>query len=361
MQGVGRAPRMFLVGYYGFGNAGDELILRAALADLRAAAPGLEVTVLSHDPASTETDHGVTAVPRHRPDRVLAAVREADLVLVGGGGLLQDATGAGTVPYYAGLAWTGRVLGRGSAGYALGVGPLRRRASRWWIRMGFAGAPLSVRDEGSAEWLVSCGIAREQITVTADPVWGLEMGDQEVAPTHDNVRSGIPVPRRIGIALRPWPGWEDAAERIAEGCRRAFDAELVAIPFHPALDRSIAERVARAHPRGQVADWASLDDLVRAVAGCDLIVTMRYHAGVLAARLGIPFMALSPDGAEGKVGQVARVVGEPVRGLDEVQEAISSAWGTREAQRVAGQRASANLGSRARGAAATALHAIMTG
>ena len=126
---MGRVPRIFLVGYYGFGNAGDELILRAALADLRAAAPDLTVRVLSHDPAATEREHGVTAVSRNRPGLVLAAVREADLVLVGGGGLLQDATGAGTVPYYAGLAWAARTVGRGVAGYALGVGPLRRRAT----------------------------------------------------------------------------------------------------------------------------------------------------------------------------------------------------------------------------------------
>ena len=353
---------MFLIGYYGFGNAGDELILRAALADLRAAAPGLTVRVLSHDPAATEREHGVTAVSRGRPDLILKAVRASDLVVVGGGGLLQDATGGGTVPYYAGLAWAGRVLGRGLAGYALGVGPLRRRASRWWIRRGFAGAPISVRDEGSAERLVSCGIPREQITVTADPVWGMVLWPGLQPGTTPALKGGPhDSPRRIGVCLRPWPGWESAAEAVARACRDAFDADLLAIPFHPLLDRSLAEQVARTHPRGQVADWTSLDGLIAAVAGCDLIVTMRYHAGVLAARMGIPFVALSPDGAEGKVGQVARVVGEKVRGLNEVQEALSLAWGTREAQRAAGQRAGASLGPRAREAAATALHAIMTG
>lgn len=358
--------RIFLVGYYGFGNGGDELILRTALADLRAAAPDLTVRVLSHDPAATEREHGVPAAPRARPDLVLAGIRRADLVVVGGGGLLQDATGSATVPYYAGLAWAGRTMGRGVAGYALGVGPLRRRASRWWIRRGFDGAPISVRDEGSADALVSCGLDRARITVAADPVWGLDLGPGLKGPAIQGMGGAFSpasagVPRRIAVCLRPSPGWEGAAESVARTCRDVFDADLVAIPFHPALDRSIAERTARAHPRGHVADWKSLDGLIAAVAGCDLIVTMRYHAGVLAARLGIPFVALSPDGAEGKVGQVARVVGEHVRGLEEVQEAITGAWRTRAAQRLAGRRASASLGPRARGAAATALHAIMAG
>ncbi|RPH55184.1 polysaccharide pyruvyl transferase CsaB, partial [bacterium] len=60
----GATRRIFIAGYYGFGNAGDEAILAALLADLRALRPDLEFVVASGNPADTENDHGVPAVSR---------------------------------------------------------------------------------------------------------------------------------------------------------------------------------------------------------------------------------------------------------------------------------------------------------
>ena len=85
--------RVVICGYYGFGNAGDELILAAMLHELRALRPGLAVTVISGNPASTRASHEVDAVHWQDVPAIAAQVRAADLVVVGGGGLFQEYSG----------------------------------------------------------------------------------------------------------------------------------------------------------------------------------------------------------------------------------------------------------------------------
>src|SRR6185295_5176871 len=134
------ARKIFLAGYYGFGNAGDEAILGGLLADLRVLRPDVELLVASGDPASTAAAHGVRAVHRDDLSAVAAAIRDSDLVIVGGGGLFQDywdvpeenlfTPRSGGLPFYAGFSILAELLGRPSMLYAIGVGPLRTELGR---------------------------------------------------------------------------------------------------------------------------------------------------------------------------------------------------------------------------------------
>ena len=92
-----RAKRLVVVGYFGFGNAGDEAILEAMLAALRQEiGEAFAVSVVSGDPPATQrraaglAPGGVTAISWRDPLAVAEAVRESDLVVVGGGGLFHD-------------------------------------------------------------------------------------------------------------------------------------------------------------------------------------------------------------------------------------------------------------------------------
>ena len=104
------APRFLLSGYYGFGNLGDEALLAASSAGCDAGYPGTTIDVLSHDPGRTAARLGVEATPRADLRAVRKAIARADVVLSGGGGLLQDTTSLQSLLYYAGIvrAATGR-------------------------------------------------------------------------------------------------------------------------------------------------------------------------------------------------------------------------------------------------------------
>ena len=103
---------ILISGYYGFGNLGDELILKNIRNELERRFPGAGITVLSSCPADTRHCHGVNAISRWNPIRVSVAMWKSDLFILGGGGLIQDHTSSRSLLYYAGvlmLAWVFRV------------------------------------------------------------------------------------------------------------------------------------------------------------------------------------------------------------------------------------------------------------
>ncbi|WP_347177939.1 polysaccharide pyruvyl transferase family protein [Sporosarcina thermotolerans] len=85
--------KIVISGFYGLGNTGDEAILKAIVDNLRAELDNPDITVFSLSPDKTSKEHGVESVYRgwrHENKEKVAALRKADLLISGGGGLLQD-------------------------------------------------------------------------------------------------------------------------------------------------------------------------------------------------------------------------------------------------------------------------------
>ena len=117
-------PRFVLSGYYGFGNLGDEALLQVIVERLRARWPGCAVDVLSAAPERTARTYGVDATPRMDLARVNAAIGRADVVLSGGGGLLQNVTSLRSLLYYAGVIRSAIRAGKPTMVFAQSIGPL---------------------------------------------------------------------------------------------------------------------------------------------------------------------------------------------------------------------------------------------
>ncbi len=92
--------KILISGYYGFNNIGDESILRTVIDNLREKLKDIDITVLSQDPAQTSEKYGVKAARRMSLWDILRCVWRCDLLLSGGGSLLQDATSGRSILYY---------------------------------------------------------------------------------------------------------------------------------------------------------------------------------------------------------------------------------------------------------------------
>ena len=124
-------PRVALSGYYGFDNAGDEAVLSGLVKNLYGCGIDMNcITALSIAPASTSADHGIESAHRYRPADLIRTLSQCDLLLSGGGSLLQDVTSAHGIFYYLAVVRAAQLMGKRTMFVAQGLGPLIRPASR---------------------------------------------------------------------------------------------------------------------------------------------------------------------------------------------------------------------------------------
>jgi polysaccharide pyruvyl transferase CsaB len=305
--------QVFVAGYYGFGNEGDEAILEGLRAGLRALRSGLSWVVTSGNPEQTSRRHSVASIPWTDPAAIADAVASSALVVVGGGGLFQDYWGCDPAtlftPAHTSITFYGlpivlaALLGKPAVLHGIGVGPLRTESGRRFARaLADAATRVSVRDKASRDLLVSVGVAPERPVVTADLSFGLD------AP-------GAPAPnpreQRIGVALRHWafgPPPDQWEGDVAEGLDRYLDQRpemrALFIPLQAGDreledDRAVAHRVReglRHRSRTDVLPIAESPRTIREAFGrCRVVLGMRLHAVLFSMAAGRPVVGLGYD------------------------------------------------------------------
>ncbi len=176
-------------GWYGHGNAGDDAILQIfidqALSRLDCdivvlsekpdnIAPGERVTSMLH-PYLRSLGDAFVALFNGRIWRHAMLMRECDLFVLGGGGLLRDNTSWRNLIRLLDEIWLCKLTGRRAMLYAIGVGPFKTRIGSYLIGKTARMCDLiTVRSEGNAALLRSVGVPAERIHVVADPAFLLE-------------------------------------------------------------------------------------------------------------------------------------------------------------------------------------------
>ncbi|MFC3799795.1 polysaccharide pyruvyl transferase family protein [Cohnella sp. GCM10012308] len=353
MAKTDRKLRLVLSGYYGFRNSGDEAVLLSILNALEQAGEEqgvfVEPIVLSGDPTWTARQYGVWSVPRMKLREVREAIAASDGVISGGGSLLQDATGLGSIPYYLGILEMARWARKPSFIYAQGIGPVKRRMFGPFIARAMRKASyVSVRDAESAGLLAGFGVPEDRVAVVPDPVMGLPLppsgGAAEVrgAAVAGDAAGGAPRaaegagaaglggaadagaegreaaaaegagaargsgtdrPPLVGVSVRFWRGDRSDLDRIAAALAalaRQRPVRLRFLPFHEGADedasRYVIERLGDAAAAAEIAPAHDApQEMLREIDRCDLLVGMRLHSLIYAANREVPLLGLSYD------------------------------------------------------------------
>ena len=293
---------ILISGYYGFDNIGDESILRTLITSLREKIPDCRLTVLSHNPASTREKYGVEAVERMSPGAILRAVRQCDMLISGGGSLLQDVTSSKSIHYYLFIIRLAKLLGKKVFIYSQGIGPIdhafNRRATARALKKADG---IVVRDERSAKLLEQIGLPQERIVITADPVIRMKRPDRTVG-REILARAGIKKDGRltVGWAIREKNRDSTFVREITECIRwlRAnYDAESVLIPFHYEEDREVCSVIAeRTNGAAKCLSEKYLsEDMLSIIGNMDVLVGVRLHSMIYAAIMGVPIIGVSYD------------------------------------------------------------------
>ena len=298
--------KIFLSGYYGAKNLGDELLLLKVIEDILVIAPQAEFFVWSIDKDFTNRflkDYPVSAVDRFSPADTVNAVKSSELVVLGGGGIVQEYYRIKIedlfkdfgfhVVSYAVPPFLGKLFGKKVFYWCLGHGPVVTEESLYFSRWFYSLADcIIVRDEVSFEEVSSLA-SKEKVYLDADPLLHFDFKRWAVGKKESNI---------LGVSIRWWFFEETLVEKVGRALRRLLserpELKVALIPCDLNLDPEVLGRLPALLPEDRLIRFEieDLEDIVRAIALCQWFVGMRLHSLICAYRLGIPFLALSYDG-----------------------------------------------------------------
>lgn len=296
--------KVCISGYYGFDNLGDEAVLFSILKTLRDLRIGLRIEVLSQQPEFTEDIYRVTAANRWKFKEIYRALKDSDMLISGGGSLLQDVTGIKSLLYYLGVIWLAQLLGKPVFFYAQGIGPVNTPLGRFLMRLVVNRVNyITVRDESSLLDLEEMKITKPPIQVVADPVLGLEQKFVDEAfgrKILEEAGLDLSIERKlVGISVREWQGLTEYKEVMAELCDKLarIGYQVVFLPMHYPDDLTASEEVVALmeQPAVVLTGKYSVVEMASLIANMDLLLGMRLHALILAAVMHVPPVALSYD------------------------------------------------------------------
>lgn len=288
--------RILVSGYYGFGNLGDEALLEVIVSQLRTRYPYAELDVLSAKPQDTAHDLRIDATPRWDAKAVRRAIGRADVVLSGGGGLLQNATSLRSLVYYAGIIRAAVRANRKTMIFAQSIGPLD-----FWGKTivkecckGLSAA--TVRDVRSVE-LLSSLLPSAHVERTADPVFLYDAPDEAFDLSVEGL--GPQSDPLVIVSVRKATGMKDRLDVVARAVDRlaqAHGARVAFLPLGGAPDAEVSTLIIRKCKSAPVLlPECSLARAANIIRRAKVVVGMRLHALILAARYAVPFLAIPYD------------------------------------------------------------------
>ena len=292
---------VFLVGAYGQGNVGDELLLSVCLKEL-----GKErCTVLTSDPSGTALNHRVHTIDRASRASIARAIAGSRAVVVGGGDqmkLLKRSTGRKPLSLLI-QAWllsaAAAFLRKPLYFVGIGIGNVSTKAATRLARATISRATFTtLREAPSYEWCL-----REVPSARFELASDLAFMQPATARSSDSTK-------RIAVAPAYQLDRPEAYVRLLDGVAHAADVLLRSdaaltfdfLPFQNdgsahddvAVCRDIRRRV-QTTERCDIRIDFDTDTVENIYAQVDCVWGVRLHSLIVAASRGIPFIALVYD------------------------------------------------------------------
>lgn len=292
--------KIVVSGYYGFNNSGDDALLAAIIEDIRSADDKADITILSNSPKDTKGIYKAKAVYRYNIFSVLYEIATCDVLLSGGGTLIQDATSTKSLYYYLSIIKLAKLFRKKVMLYANGIGPLKSFKNIETTKNVLNEVDLiTLRDENSQKELERIGVNRPEIHLTADPAFLIEPND-----AGDDIfeNYGIPKDKEIlCVSVRRAKNSPANFEQIiADFCDYAYDKHglfTVFLPMQQRVDYAIAASIKnKMKNRGVVIGTnyqaASMLSLISKMKIC---LGMRLHTLIYASSCNVPIIGIVYD------------------------------------------------------------------
>ncbi|MEZ0536317.1 polysaccharide pyruvyl transferase CsaB [Caldicellulosiruptoraceae bacterium PP1] len=290
-------------GYYGNLNTGDEAILKVLVDKIKEMDEhDIDITVLSSRPESTSKNYNVHSVNRKSIMSVLKAIKRCDILISGGGSLFQNETSNRSLYYYIFQIIVAKLFGKKIFVFSQGIGPIKNRIN-WilFVKIVNLCDIITVRDYDSYKLLLENKINKD-LELSADPAFLLEpsaesktfnLFEKENIDINNNKKT-------VGIIVRKWKIEDGMNYKIAQFADYLIDSKeinVIFIPFQGKWDILKINEIVNLMKNKPfiIKNVYQPEDMLALFNKIDLIIGMRLHALIFAAKLNKKFIGITYD------------------------------------------------------------------
>ena len=299
--------KIVISGFYGLGNTGDEAILESIIDNLRTSLDEpLDITVFSLSPQATAETHQVKAIYRawrHSNKEKIQALREADLLISGGGGLLQDTYPTkflfGPLPYYLLIVLLAKMCGTKVMFFSQGIGPVTSRWGKTLMKLANLADFITVRDQYSKDYLEKLNVTKPETVVTSDIVFAFRKKHDTSCMDSLDLRGDE---KLVAVSVRPWFEYTEHFKQTADILDQLIEQKGITpvfVPMEGHHDTKASEQVLQFMKHSSecklLGENFTPNQYMNFIGDCELAIGMRLHALIFATLTGVPHVGLSYD------------------------------------------------------------------
>ena len=151
-----------ILGYYGFGNLGDELLALSAINQLEKLGISRDEIMVLTASSDFYSELGVNFVDRWNLPKIWRVLRESKTLLLGGGGIFQNVTSLRSCFYYWSIIEMASLAGAIPWAVGQSIGPFSGKLSRFLTKSALSKCKvLEVRDDSSKKIADELGLKPE--------------------------------------------------------------------------------------------------------------------------------------------------------------------------------------------------------
>ncbi len=280
--------QFFIIGYYGSSNLGDELLLSCTKKLILDCVPDAELTALTYNVKGTESLHGIKGVSRNHYKEIVNAIKQADVIVGGGGSMLQNVTSNRSLMYYLMLIFISKRFGKKVLLLGNGIGPIQGTFWTWLTALLLKGIDhVVVRDKESYEVLQQMGLSKN-VKLGSDLVF-----------TYEALSKQVRNPKQVTLNLRPWKNEEAFLSVFESFIHDLLDQGYLVtlVPLQTGFDDRVLavlkDRVAREGL--ELLPCEPVEQIIASIASSKVFIGMRLHSLILSALVETPFVGVSYD------------------------------------------------------------------
>lgn len=279
--------RIVLSGYFGFKNFGDEAILSVLVNKLKHYRH--TVSIITSDPEYTNSLYRhIKCVKTFDFYNIILLIFKSDVLISGGGSLLQDVTSIKSLIYYLLIIFTALFLRKKVIIFAQGVGPINSAMGKLFTKLLLKHCSyVSVRDKKSQELLDDWNISSDLL---CDPIFVTDISLKEKVKT-------------VAVQLRNCNGInKDFLDRLADTvCKNFKDYDIELYSFQDSIDKEIClnfeKNIKMLNPDINVVLYSGLtnNEIIEKISQVEYLISMRFHAIIIGLLSQVKTMGINYD------------------------------------------------------------------